>query len=78
MCSYELLLYSIDALQANVVLVIDHERLFSDLTQEYSRKNVKVVKVTKSGGVCLYEFLFLLSLLLAYYYYFSINIVSFL
>jgi polyribonucleotide 5'-hydroxyl-kinase len=50
---YELLLHSINTLQADIVLVIDHERLYSDLTQNYkaSTPNVKVIKLAKSGGV---------------------------
>jgi polyribonucleotide 5'-hydroxyl-kinase len=48
---YELLLYSINTLLADVVLVIDHERLYNDLLKEYQGKHVKVVKLSKSGGV---------------------------
>jgi len=48
---YELLLYAIDALNADIVCVIDHERLFSDLTRNYGGKNVRVLKLQKSGGV---------------------------
>jgi len=47
---YELLIYSITALAANIVLVIDHERLYNDLLKQFG-KNVKVVKLAKSGGV---------------------------
>jgi polyribonucleotide 5'-hydroxyl-kinase len=48
---YELLIYSITTLAANIVLVIDHERLYNDLLKEFGNKNVKVVKLAKSGGV---------------------------
>jgi len=48
---YELLIYSINSLSANIVLVIDHERLFNDLQKEFGNKNVRVVKLAKSGGV---------------------------
>jgi polyribonucleotide 5'-hydroxyl-kinase len=48
---YELLLYSINTFQVDIVLVIDHERLFSDLKQEYTNKNIRVMKLMKSGGV---------------------------
>jgi polyribonucleotide 5'-hydroxyl-kinase len=56
---YELLIYSINSLEANIVLVIDHERLYNDLLKEFGNKNVKVVKLAKSGGVKMNEFLFL-------------------
>lgn len=48
---YELLVYSIDTLAADVVLVIDHERLYSDLCKAYQSKNIRVIKLSKSGGV---------------------------
>jgi len=48
---YELLIYSINALAANIVLVIDHERLYNDLLKEFGSKNIKVIKLFKSGGV---------------------------
>jgi len=47
---YELLQYAITALSANIVLVIDHERLYNDLFKEFG-KNIKVLKLAKSGGV---------------------------
>ncbi|XP_058187169.1 protein CLP1 homolog [Rhododendron vialii] len=49
---YELLLHSIDALKANVVLVLGQEKLFSMLKDVLkSKPNVDVVKLQKSGGV---------------------------
>jgi polyribonucleotide 5'-hydroxyl-kinase len=47
---YELLIYSISTLAANIVLVIDHERLYNDLLKQFG-KTIKVVKLAKSGGV---------------------------
>jgi polyribonucleotide 5'-hydroxyl-kinase len=50
---YELLLASIDKTEADFVLVIDNERLYSDLSQVYAKRNpnVRVMKLMKSGGV---------------------------
>jgi len=48
---YELLLYSIDVLNADTVLVLDHDRLYNDLIQAYRGRRVRVVKLQKSGGV---------------------------
>jgi len=53
---YELLLHSIDVFTVDVVLVIDHERLYSDLTTDVktklkSQRNIEIVKLPKSGGV---------------------------
>ncbi|KAJ4721561.1 Protein CLP1-like [Melia azedarach] len=49
---YELLLHAIDTFNANVVLVIGQEKLFSMLRDVLkNRPNVDVVKLQKSGGV---------------------------
>ncbi|KAI3830998.1 hypothetical protein MKX03_019232 [Papaver bracteatum] len=49
---YELLLHSIDTLNANVVLVIGQDKLCSMLKDVLRKKpNVDVVKLQKSGGV---------------------------
>ncbi|KAF5735519.1 hypothetical protein HS088_TW15G01026 [Tripterygium wilfordii] len=49
---YELLLHAIDAFNANVVLVLGQEKLFSMMRDVLKNKpNVDVVKLQKSGGV---------------------------
>ena len=49
---YDLLLHSIDALAANVIVVIGQDRLAAQLQQHFQRmEGVEVVKVAKSGGV---------------------------
>ncbi|KAK6098749.1 Cleavage polyadenylation factor subunit clp1 [Batrachochytrium dendrobatidis] len=49
---FEHLNHTIEALKANVILVIGHERLYSDLFRKYSDKpGMNVVKLNKSGGV---------------------------
>lgn len=48
---YELLIYAIDTLNADIVLVLDQDRLYSDLTEAYKGKSVQLVKLQKSGGV---------------------------
>jgi polyribonucleotide 5'-hydroxyl-kinase len=53
---YELLLHSIDVFMIDVILVIDHERLYSDLTLDIktklkSQRNIEIIKLPKSGGV---------------------------
>jgi len=49
---YQLLLDAIDAMKVDYVAVIDHERLYNDLTQAYSSSsNIHVLKLVKSGGV---------------------------
>lgn len=35
----------------NVLIVLGHERLYSDMNRMFSNKNVSVVKLSKSGGV---------------------------
>jgi polyribonucleotide 5'-hydroxyl-kinase len=49
---YELIKYTIDTISADLVLVLDNEKIYSDLNKEYSSKNIRVVKLGKSGGVC--------------------------
>ncbi len=54
LCRYELILHAINSFAADLVLIIDQERLFSDLTREYGSNNkMKVMKLPKSGGVCI-------------------------
>jgi len=49
---YQILLDAIKIMKANYIAVIDHERLYNDLVQEYSSNtNLKILKLTKSGGV---------------------------
>ncbi|KAK9842588.1 hypothetical protein WJX81_007645 [Elliptochloris bilobata] len=49
---YELLLHSIAALRADVVLVVGQDRLYSQLSSELrARKDVSLVRLPKSGGV---------------------------
>jgi polyribonucleotide 5'-hydroxyl-kinase len=65
---YELLLHSIDVFTVDVVLVIDHERLYSDLTTDVktklkSQRNIEIVKLPKSGGVCVMLFSYYIALL---------------
>eukprot|EP01104_Vermistella_antarctica_P015135 TRINITY_DN4903_c0_g1_i2.p1 TRINITY_DN4903_c0_g1~~TRINITY_DN4903_c0_g1_i2.p1 ORF type:complete len:343 (+),score=34.86 TRINITY_DN4903_c0_g1_i2:342-1370(+) len=50
---YELLLHSIKALKVQTVLVIDHERMCSDLQSSFASAAtpLRVVKLRKSGGV---------------------------
>lgn len=48
---YELLVHSINACRATHVLVIDHDRLFSDLKKQFASTDMSILKVRKSGGV---------------------------
>eukprot|EP01126_Amoeba_proteus_P037673 TRINITY_DN3898_c0_g1_i13.p1 TRINITY_DN3898_c0_g1~~TRINITY_DN3898_c0_g1_i13.p1 ORF type:complete len:248 (-),score=48.41 TRINITY_DN3898_c0_g1_i13:83-826(-) len=49
---YSLLLGAIEVFCPTVILVISHERLFSDLTVHFKdNSNISVVKTPKSGGV---------------------------
>ncbi|KAK9818033.1 hypothetical protein WJX72_005994 [[Myrmecia] bisecta] len=49
---YTLLLHSIEALKADVVLVVGQDKLWSQLDKHYrTNKDIQVVKLTKSGGV---------------------------
>jgi len=47
---YDMLLFTIDIMEIDFVLVLDNERLFSDLNKLYGSK-IKVLKLPKSGGV---------------------------
>jgi polyribonucleotide 5'-hydroxyl-kinase len=48
---YELLLHAIRAFKIDVVLVLDNERLFSDLKSTSFGVPVECIKLRKSGGV---------------------------
>jgi polyribonucleotide 5'-hydroxyl-kinase len=49
---YQLLLEAINAFNPHLILVIAHERLFSDLTMALKgREDITLVKTPKSGGV---------------------------
>lgn len=48
---FQLLLHSVRSFKADVVLVLDHERLFNDLQQQLRSEQVEIVKLPKSGGV---------------------------
>ena len=58
---YQLLLYSIQTFQADVIFVLDNERLYNDLLRELKdRPQISVVKLPKSGGVLiLFYFIYL-------------------
>lgn len=45
------MIYSICCPPVNVLIVLGHERLYSDMNRMFSNKNVSVVKLSKSGGV---------------------------
>ena len=48
---YELLLHAVRAFKIDVVLVIDHERLYSDIRAASFDQPVECIKLRKSGGV---------------------------
>ncbi|CAO3627356.1 unnamed protein product [Cunninghamella blakesleeana] len=49
---YELIQHAIEAFSVNVVVVLGHERLYSDMTKIYKNtENISIVKLIKSGGV---------------------------
>ncbi|GAM21773.1 hypothetical protein SAMD00019534_049480, partial [Acytostelium subglobosum LB1] len=50
---YEVLRTSITLLRINMIVVIDNEKLYSELAREYSSPEMKVMKLPKSGGVFL-------------------------
>ena len=52
---YELIKFTVETLSADLVLVLDNEKIYSDLNKEYSSKNIRVVKLPKSGGVCVFS-----------------------
>lgn len=49
--SCSLLKSAISAMEPHVILVVAHERLYSDLTQEFVGLGTEIVKLPKSGGV---------------------------
>ncbi|KAJ3091330.1 Cleavage polyadenylation factor subunit clp1, partial [Quaeritorhiza haematococci] len=49
---YDLLKQAIEEFSVNVILVIGHERLYSDLTRHHQDdRNMSIIKLAKSGGV---------------------------
>ncbi|KAI8381040.1 Pre-mRNA cleavage complex II protein Clp1-domain-containing protein [Radiomyces spectabilis] len=49
---YELIQHAIQEFSVNVVIVLGHERLYSDMTRILKdRSSISVIKLTKSGGV---------------------------
>lgn len=48
---YQLLVHTISATLADVVLVLENERLYNDLANDLRGKNIQVVMLPKSGGV---------------------------
>lgn len=48
---FDVLTFCIDKLDVDAIIVIDHERLFNDLTKKYKDSKSKVFKIQKSGGV---------------------------
>ncbi|KAI8589633.1 Pre-mRNA cleavage complex II protein Clp1-domain-containing protein [Geranomyces variabilis] len=50
---YDILTHAIDSFHVNAILVIGHERLYSELTRRYppSDSGISIVKLAKSGGV---------------------------
>lgn len=48
---YELLLDAINIFAPDFVVVISHERLFSDLSQSVKGQSTQIVKMARSGGV---------------------------
>jgi len=54
-------LHSIELFKVDIILVMDHERLYSDLNVELKAKRpgTQVVKLKKSGGVTMTRFMLL-------------------
>ena len=48
---FNILRETIRTTKSNIVIVLDNERLYSDLNKELKNENVDVVKLPKSGGV---------------------------
>ncbi|KAM9977165.1 hypothetical protein ACTFIR_011021 [Dictyostelium discoideum] len=50
---YKILLQNIDVFKANLIIVMDNEKLYSDISSHYSQKDnsIKIIKLPKSGGV---------------------------
>ncbi|KAI8920096.1 Pre-mRNA cleavage complex II protein Clp1-domain-containing protein [Powellomyces hirtus] len=50
--SYDTLTHAIDSFGVNAILVLGHERLYSELTRRYRQDSgISIVKLAKSGGV---------------------------
>lgn len=48
---YNILLSTVDTFKANFIIVMDNEKLYSDLSRHYSNSKIKIIKLPKSGGV---------------------------
>ncbi|CAO3569151.1 unnamed protein product [Mortierella alpina] len=48
---YELIANCIQAFSVDVIIVLGHERLYSDMTRLHQKSGVSVIKLAKSGGV---------------------------
>ncbi|RGB29078.1 Pre-mRNA cleavage complex II protein Clp1-domain-containing protein [Rhizophagus diaphanus] len=49
---YEIIQHCVDIFNVNIIIVLGHERLYSDMARLYKERNdVNVVKLSKSGGV---------------------------
>jgi polyribonucleotide 5'-hydroxyl-kinase len=49
---YEIIQHCVDIFNVNVIIVLGHERLYSDMARLYKeRSGIDVVKLSKSGGV---------------------------
>ncbi|CAG8509142.1 1408_t:CDS:10 [Ambispora gerdemannii] len=49
---YEILQHCIQVFSANIIIVLGHERLYSDMARLYKdQSDIKVLKLSKSGGV---------------------------
>ncbi|KAI8647042.1 Pre-mRNA cleavage complex II protein Clp1-domain-containing protein [Parasitella parasitica] len=48
---YDIIKHVVENFSVNVLIVLGHERLYSDMSRIFSNKNVSVVKLSKSGGV---------------------------
>merc|ERR1711879_138087 len=51
MGGYSILLKTIRTTKANIVIVLDNERLYSDLSKCIGSDRIEIVKLPKSGGV---------------------------
>ncbi|EGC39164.1 hypothetical protein DICPUDRAFT_52854 [Dictyostelium purpureum] len=50
---YKVLLDNIEAFRINMIIVMDNEKLFSDLNSHFQQQQIKILKLPKSGGVFL-------------------------
>ncbi|RHZ59936.1 hypothetical protein Glove_360g62 [Diversispora epigaea] len=49
---YEIIQHCVDCFEVNIIIVLGHERLYSDMTKLYKeRPGISVLKLAKSGGV---------------------------